>query len=923
MIRKRPRLFLPAIALLAAAMVLFSLLPATAVAQPDNMPVKKIIALVDSFNAKLPSEKLYLHFDKPYYAVGDTMWFKAYLFQGATHTWSPSGLLYVELINDSDKLVKRMSFPVGYGISWGQIPLDADDVSSGRYTVYAYTNWMQNAGTGCFFHQRFAVGGAAGKYWLVKESHRVSAGDMSLAVQLSEADERPARGKDLRIKVVEGKKTLYHGDAQTGADGSFRTAFTLPQKTGAAGITLLAEDKSDPSLKVMVPLSVSRPENIDLQFMPEGGYLVAGLDCRVGFKAIGENGKGIDVKGKIVDSRDKEVLSFAAFHKGMGVFDLTPVAGETYTAVVVLPGSGPLRYPLPAVKRSGSVLRISDEGDSLHLSVFFTPDLHDVGTWHLLGMSRGLVCYGANLRPDKGQINGSIGKNVFPGGIAHFTLFNDEVQPLNERMLFIDQQDNLDIDISSDKPAYTLRDSIALHVQVKDKQRQPVTGSFSLAITDDAQVKTDGPAADNIITRLLLSSELKGTVEDPAWYLSSPGDTAVARALDALMLTQGWSGYDWTSMFKKLPSPRYAPEAGFMVTGRVTNLLNKPVDKANVLLMGTGKKMVFRDTVTNSEGRFAFYNFPVADTPVFIVEARNARGKNFGIGIEVDEFKPAQIHGEGMGELMPWYVNGDTALLSYVKNNYQRQQDALTSGGKYKLLTGVVVKGKKGIKGSANLNGPGEADQVIDADAIAKAGKMNLKQLMLQMVKGFRVVYGPNATETYRIYSNDLRIVIDGIPLARFGQQRETLEYLDASDIKGIEVMHSMRHSANYRSTFLTTQQLMNITKEYSFVEITTYSGNGIFLKHTPGVYVYKPLPVSWPVQFYAPRYTIKDAPGLLPDLRSTIFWQPNMVTDKQGSAQTAFYAADKPSTYTVIIQGSDMNGNIGYRMKKIVVSRQ
>jgi hypothetical protein len=170
------------------------------------------------------------------------------------------------------------------------------------------------------------------------------------------------------------------------------------------------------------------------------------------------------------------------------------------------------------------------------------------------------------------------------------------------------------------------------------------------------------------------------------------------------------------------------------------------------------------------------------------------------------------------------------------------------------------------------------------------------------------------------VYSDPLVIIIDGVHLARFGQQRETLEYLQASDIKGIEVMHSMRTASSYRSAFLTTGQLMDISKQYVFVEITTHSGNGIFLKHTPGVYVYKPLPVSWPVQFYAPRYTVKDAPGRLPDLRSTIFWQPNLVTDKQGVVDTSFYSADKPSTYTVILQGSDMNGNVGYRMKKIQV---
>jgi len=901
-------------------MLLLTLLPSGARAQHGNMPVKKLIELVDSFNTRLPAEKLYLHFDKPYYAVGDTMWFKAYLFQAATHAGANSGLLYVELIDDSERVVKRMSFPVGYGISWGQIPLSEDDITSGRYTIYAYTNWMQNAGTGCFFHRYFAVGEAADKYWLVKESHRVNAGGVSLAVQLSDADAHPARSKDLRVKITDGKKTLYKDDLQTGPDGSFRTNFTLPQKTSAQGITLVAEDKSDPSLRVLVPLSVSRPENIDLQFMPESGYLVAGLPARIGFKAIGENGKGTDVRGKIVDSHDKTMASFASLHKGMGQFELTPEAGETYSAVVTIPGGAPLRYPLPAVKRSGSVLRISNEPDSLHITIFLSPDLQGDGVYHLLGLARGLVCYAANLKLDRSRIDGRVGKGAFPTGIAHFTLFNDEAQPVNERIVFIDQQDNLNIDISSDKPAYGTRDSIALRLHVTDKQHEPLIGSFSMSVTDDAQVATDGLSADNIITRLFLTTELKGTVEDPAWYFSNTADTATADALDALMLTQGWTGYDWTNMFKKPQPPRYAPEPGFVVTGRVTNLLNKPLNNANVLLMGTGRNVVFRDTVTNNEGRFTFARFPVVDSPSYIVQARNARGKNFGIGIEVDEFKPALIHPEGVSQLMPWYVNGDTALLSYVKNNYQHQQDALTGGGKYKLLKNVIVKRRKGIKGSNNLNGAGEADEVIDEKAIEKYPKLNLKQLLEQTVKGFRVVYGPNATETYRVFSDYLIIIIDGVHLARFGQQKETLEYLQATDIKGIEVMRNMNRTANYRGTFLNTQQLMNLNRQYVFIEVTTHSGNGIFMKHTPGVYVYKPLPVSWPVQFYAPRYPVKNEPGRLPDLRSTIYWQPNVVTNKEGKAETSFYSADKPSTYTVILQGSDMNGNIGYRMKKIVV---
>jgi len=114
----------------------------------------------------------------------------------------------------------------------------------------------------------------------------------------------------------------------------------------------------------------------------------------------------------------------------------------------------------------------------------------------------------------------------------------------------------------------------------------------------------------------------------------------------------------------------------------------------------------------------------------------------------------------------------------------------------------------------------------------------------------------------------------------------------------------------------------MTLLWDYAFIEITTRSGHGPFLDNTPGVYLYKPLPITWPQQFYKPKYTLKDATGNLPDLRSTIDWEPNITTDANGEAKLSFYTADKPSTYTLTIEGSDMNGSLGSKTGKITVDK-
>src|SRR6478609_4856786 len=100
---------------------LFSFSFSTLLTDAQQSTLKQIISSVDSFNTNLPAEQLYLHLDKQNYSVGDTLWFKAYLLERTTHAYSSlSGILYVELISDSNRLIKRLSFPAAYGVSWGQ-----------------------------------------------------------------------------------------------------------------------------------------------------------------------------------------------------------------------------------------------------------------------------------------------------------------------------------------------------------------------------------------------------------------------------------------------------------------------------------------------------------------------------------------------------------------------------------------------------------------------------------------------------------------------------------------------------------------------------------------------------------------------------------------------------------------------------------
>ena len=50
---------------------------------------------------------------------------------------------------------------------------------------------------------------------------------------------------------------------------------------------------------------------------------------------------------------------------------------------------------------------------------------------------------------------------------------------------------------------------------------------------------------------------------------------------------------------------------------------------------------------------------------------------------------------------------------------------------------------------------------------------------------------------------------------------------------------------------------------------------------------------------------------GMQPDLRTTIYWKPDVITDDDGKATLDFYTSDNPATYTVIIEGVNIDGKL------------
>ena len=917
----------------------------------------KLTSSADTFKNAYPIEKLYLQFDKPYYAIGDTIWFKAYLFNAAYLLPSnKSGLLYIELDDDNNKTIKRIMVPVAYGLSWGDIALDTKEMPAGNYIIRAYTNWMRNFGEDYIFKKSFYFGNLSENSWLANAKVTLSKGKTvdtaHIRLLFNSLNKEPVILKQAALNVLDDKKIIYKSKVQTNMEGALNV--NLPIKATTKHLTLLTEElnNSEMNQKLVISIPLNRPENMDLQFMPEGGNLVESLPSHIAFKAIDEDGKATEVQGSIYDSKQQAIAIFKSEHKGMGTFDLVPQHGENYTAKIAFPDGLIKTFNLPVVKSAGTGLKVREisRADSLAISISST---EESGSYYLIGQSRGVICYGAVINLNKNVARIKIPDTFFPTGITRFTLFNPAIQPLNERIIFINHQDNLHIDVSTSiKTLYNRSDSLALQFHVKDKDGNPVKGNFSFSITDNSQVKIDSINAGNIISNLLLTSDLKGEIDDPGYYFQSDPDGKIKQQLDNLMLTQGWVGYDWKDIISPLKLPAYTAEQEFDIKGKVTRLSKKPIVNTHVTMLSKKPSFVL-DTVTDKNGGFIFKNIMLADTPAYILQTRNKNGKSLNVDIEVDEFKPPVFTGN-VQSIVPWYVNNDSTIMNYVKNNIKIKEQE-RSKGSGRVLKEVVISAKKIVKGSQNPNGPGNADIVIDEKDLEKAGKKTFLQLLQERVPGFkqgyfdmdeRPFYTPEkviedrilyafvtdgeqilrSQNWYFINGKAIKFIIDGIPLYKifpiylpaFNNITDYLQSHSAEDIKGIEV----NSSAKYGSRYVPMQYAETIhTFDVAFVEITTRSGHGPAISNTPGLYLYRPIPFSFPRKFYSPKYTVKDRTTGAKDYRSTMLWEPNLVTDKDGNATISFYTADKKGAYTITIEGTDFNGNIGSRRSVININ--
>ncbi|SMC71764.1 carboxypeptidase-like regulatory domain-containing protein [Pedobacter nyackensis] len=864
-------------------------------------PFTILINRLQEYNKNHPQEKVHLHLDKPYYAIGDDVWFKGYIINTQTNEPTDiSKVLYVDLINEKDAVKTHLKLPMSGGITWGDFKLP-DTLTEGNYRIRAYTQLMRNAGPEYFFDKTIKIGNswankvfAATTYNYSKEKtvDRVSA-----QIKFTDKNNQPYPNCEVSYEVQMNAKNIDKGKATTNANGEVSINFSNPQpalyKSGKIIATITLNNKE--KIVKSIPITAAS-NNIDVQFFPEGGNLIESLPNKVAIKAVNAAGLGVDVTGTIADSDGTEVNRFESRHLGMGTFIINPQPGKTYVAKVQFKDGSTQTFNLPKTQLSGYILSVNNKDpEKVSLKIMMSPDLTGPTELKLVAQHSGTVYFVTKPASQKQIITASIPKKELPSGIIQFTLFNGANVPVCERLAFVNNiEDRIKTTIENLQPSYAKRGKVDINLNSQFNNKVS-RGSFSVAVTNTAVVKPDPENETNILSTMLLKSDLAGYVEQPNHYFLK-NDAQTAQDLDELLLTQGWRRFSWKNVINNsMPAAPFKAEKSLAISGTLTSYGGKPLPNSKVSLFSSSGGFFAIDTLTDAQGRFNFDNLIFTDSTKFLVQGRTAKNKK-NVEIKLDAV-PGQIvtKNKNTGDIE---INVNEALSGYLKssNNYF---DELTKRGLLErsiILNEVnIVKKRDAVPNSANLNGSGRADFVVTAEMLENC--VTLSQCLQGRIAGLMIENGT----AYLMRSMSLggkqpmQIILDGMRV-----EPDFLDNIMPTDVQSIEVLKSIGNTAIYGSQ-----------GGGGVLVITTKTGNGASgSRFVPGIITYNPKGYNLIREFYSPKYDAT-SPGTQPDLRSTVYWQPNIVTNTEGKAAFSFFNTDEAGTYRVVVEGIDVMGHL------------
>ncbi len=526
---------------------------------------------LQDFWERLPQEKVYVHTDRTLYEPNENIWFKAYVLDAQLLANSPSQILRTELIAPNGQVVEERRLVIWEGSAQGDFTL-APDAVGGVYTLRAYTLWQKNMPEALIFEKALTVKKQLlPDILMTLDFQRESYGAAMKVVadlELRSKDNKALALHKFDYQLRLAGKTSFRKSMKTEWDGRAKIEFELPKELNTADVILSVLVEHGGSLESISRAVPILTQKVDLQFLPEGGHALLNSKHRIAFRAVDEFGKPVDIKGYIYNDKDQVVADFESYHQGMGSFYFTAKEGRSYYAKITEPTALEQEYELPASLSDGVALSINPKENLLDLEVYAS----NTETLCVLVQMRDSIYYEQSWGVESGTNHLSLSTKDWPIGVAQITILDNDARPEAERLCFVNKNRQLNIKMKTNKAEYQIRDSVILDLWVKDALGHPVVADLSLAVVDDKNWTLADDQQDHILSKLLLSSDLRGEIFEPNFYFD-PQEPKADTALDYVMLTHGYRRFQWKDLKASVVDKvQYPAEPCQIVEGQLSRL---------------------------------------------------------------------------------------------------------------------------------------------------------------------------------------------------------------------------------------------------------------------------------------------------------------------------------------------------------------
>ena len=697
------------------------------------------------------------------------------------------------------------------------------------------------------------------------------------------------------VEVLDNKNTPVLQAKISVADGVGNGSLTLPVTLSSGNYRLRAYTRwmqnFSPDFFFETDLTVINTrkiyqvdsQNISIRYQaslfPEGGHLVNGVDCVMACQLTDQYGHGSPGEGWVVMDDHDTISHFLVNIHGVATFAFTPMAGHRYQALLQAEQQH-LTVALPVAADKGYALRVDAAGDSVRIRVQTSPGLGDRMVT-MVAHTRQAIKIVRNMPLVDGLAVLAFDKNKLGEGISHITIFNELRQPVSERLVFRFPAKSPRLSLSLDKPVIEPRQKLSIAMNMQEVSSTTTT-ELSMAIYRADSLQPD--AQENIMTYLLLTSDLQGRIDQPTQYFLHQ-DTTSERQIDNLMLTQGWRKFNWDDITSGAPPAiSFAPEiSGHVINGRVTKInTNESVKDVAAYLSVPGSRAQFYCNLSDSVGNLKFFTKDFYNQGEVIVQVDKASPA----GVTAEVLNP--FSNKHSAKLLPPLDITTVPSLAFVNQNVNVQVENAFSGVTSRSFSYPKID-------TSSFFGPPDVSYKLDNYVRFTTMEEVLREYVTPVnvrKKDSRYHLPVFDAPGKRFFEDDPLVLIDGVPV---GDLNKVMQF-DPLKVAKMDI----KSRTYFRGNLLFS----------GIVSMNTYQGDlaGLELDPRATVIDYDGLQLNR--SFAAPTYTTDaQRDSHYPDFRTLLSWSPSIHLDAQTKIELPVYSSDVPGRYLVVVQGVTSDG--------------